>query len=114
MESIKTHYVLNGFSEEQGFRVFMFDSISADRVHMVRRPFTVRIDMALARKHGIRLQELPLLCRSILERDNADQEQQAFTYTEEDMRLHVDRIAAREEAARLNRAPRRSSNPNVQ
>ena len=109
MESIKCNYVLNGFNEDGGFRVFMFESISADRVHLIRRPFTVKIDMALARKHGIRLQELPLLCRSVLERGAADQEQQAFTYTEEEMCVRADRIAASEAAAKLNRAPRRSA-----
>ena len=108
MENTKMYFVLNGFSEDMGCRVFAFDGISTDRVHLVRSPFTVRIDLALARKHGIRLQELPLLCRAVLERGHDDQEKRAFTYTEEDMCMHADRLAAREEAAKHNKPPRRS------
>ena len=107
MENPKMYFVLNGFSEDMGFRVFTFERISADRTHIVRLPFTVRIDLALARKHGIRLQELPLLCRSVLERGHEDQEQRAFTYTEQDMCQHAERIAARDEAAKNARVSRR-------
>ena len=108
MDNSKMHFVLNGFSEHMGVRVFTFDGITADRVHLIRMPFTVRIDVALARKHGIRLQELPLLCRSVLERGHEDLEKRAFTYTEEDMCRHADHVAAREEAARSAKRPRRS------
>ncbi len=107
------YFVLNGFTEDMGFRVFAFDGITSDRVHPVRMPFTVRIDVALARKHGLRLQELPLLCRSVLERDQEDQEKRAFTYTEEDMRLHADGVAAREEASRHSKPPRRAVSARV-
>src|ERR1051325_4197562 len=107
MENSKMYFVLNGFSQEMGFRVFTFDGISPDRVHLIRMPFTVRIDLALARKHGIRLQELPLLCRSVLERGHNAQEKRTFTYTKEDMCQHVERIAARAEAAKHAKPPRR-------
>ena len=107
MESPKMYFVLNGFSQDMGFRVFTFEGITAERVHLIRVPFTVSIDIALARKHGIRLQELPLLCRSVLERGRPDQEKRAFTYTEEDMCLHADNIAARNQAAKHARVSRR-------
>jgi len=100
------YFVLNGFTESMGFRVFAFEGIMADRQHG-RVSFTVRADLALTRKYGIRLQELPLLCRSVLERGDKDDEKRAYTYTEEDMRLQVERIAARVEAARHSKPPRR-------
>src|ERR1044072_515545 len=100
MENSNMYFVLDGFNEDMGFRVFTFEGITADRVHSIRVPFTVKINLALARKHGIRLQDLPLLCRSVLERGHEDLEKRAFTYTEEDMRLHADCAAARDEAAK--------------
>jgi len=104
MENSKMHFLLKGFSQVLEFRVFAFEGIAADRP---RTPFTVRIDLALARKHGIRLQELPLLCRAVLERRHEDGENLAFTYTEEDMCLDAVSAAAREAAAKSSRAPRR-------
>ena len=106
-EGPKMYFVLNGFSQDMGFRVFAFEGITAERVRLIRVPFTVRIDIALARKHGIRLQELPLLCRSVLERGHEDQEKRAYTYTEEDMCLHADGVAARDQAAKQARVSRR-------
>ena len=100
LEKPKMYFVINGFSEEQGARVFAFEGITADHVRLKRIPFTVSIDLALARKYGIRLQELPLLCWSVLERGHEDQEKRAFTYKEEDMRLHAQLFAARDEAAK--------------
>ena len=56
---------LIGFSQDAGFRVFAFEGTAAGRV---RTEYTVRADLALIRKYGIRVQELPLLCRRFLER----------------------------------------------
>ena len=97
------HFVLNGFSEERGFRVFEFHGIAADHVR-ARKPFTVRADVALARRYGIRLQELPLLCRSVLERGHEGRD---LTYTEADMRLHAEHVVVQEEAAKHSKPPRR-------
>jgi len=49
-------FVLKGFSEDMGFRIFAFDGIAADRTHV---KYTVKDDLALTRNYGIRLQELP-------------------------------------------------------
>ncbi len=91
VEGQKMHFILNGFSELMGFRVFAFEGIAEDRT---RTPFTVRTDLALSRRYGIRLQELPLLCREVLERRNEGEQRRAFTYTEEDMRLYASACAA--------------------
>jgi hypothetical protein len=102
MES-KTHFILNGFSQVKEFRVFEFQSITVDSV---RSSFTVRIDLALARKYGIRLQELPLLCRGVLDQCGGGEENRAFTYTEAQMRTYADNVAERVEAAKYKRPPR--------
>jgi hypothetical protein len=102
-------FILTGFTQDREFRVFAFEGIAADRV---RTPFTVRADLALSRTYGIRLQELPLMCRAILEhREEGPEESQtqnALTFTEDAMRLHASNcIAARALAALKKKAPRR-------
>jgi hypothetical protein len=99
----KTQFILKGFSQVMGFRIFAFEGIAAD---WTRTAFTVRTNLALTRGYGIRLQELPLLCRAVLERRHESEEQRAFTFTEEDMRLYADGAAALEEAAKQRKPPR--------
>jgi hypothetical protein len=102
-------FILTGFTQDKEFRVFAFEGIAADRV---RTPFTVRADLALSRTYGIRLQELPLMCRAILEhREETPEEsntENALTFTEDAMRLHASNCtAARALAAQKKKPPRR-------
>jgi len=103
VQNPKRQFILKGFSQVEGFRVFAFERIAED---WTRTSFTVRTNLALTRRYRIRLQELPLLCRAVLEHLEGE-EQRAFTFTEGDMRLHADGVAAREEAARQRKSPRR-------
>ena len=105
-----TQFVLKGFSQVVGLRVFVFEGIAPDRT---REQFTVSADLALTRKYGIRLQELPLLCRAILEGGDEGGEKRTFSYTEDQMRLYADGAAAREEAAKRRKPPRRPPTENV-
>src|SRR5689334_13210303 len=73
----------------------------------------VRADLALTHRYGIRVQELPLLCRGILERRKEDEAQQTFTYTGVDMRLNVETSASRAADAEKRRAPRKPPSQNV-
>ena len=103
-------FILTGFTQEREFRVFAFEGIAADRV---RTAFTVRADLALSRTYGIRLQELPLMCRAILEHREEGEEQNALTFTEDAMRLHASNcVAARALAAQKKKAPRRPTSEN--
>jgi len=98
-------FILTGFTQDREFRVFAFEGIAADRV---RTPFTARADLGLSRTYGIRLQELPLMCRGILEHREEGEEQNSLTFTEDAMRLHASNcIAARALAAQKKKAPRR-------
>jgi hypothetical protein len=85
-------FILVGFNQDTEFRTFAFQGIAADRT---RSDFTVRADLVLSRKYGIRVQELPLLCRRLLERDDRGEEKRTLTFTEEDMRLHANTETAR-------------------
>lgn len=97
-------FVIVGFTDEMGFRVFAFEGVGADRV---RTEYKVKADLTLIRKYGIRLQELPLLCRAILEQHLGSDAQRTFTYTEADMSLRADFCAAQAEAKRkVPRKPR--------
>ncbi|MBA3974072.1 MAG: hypothetical protein C0504_07635 [Candidatus Solibacter sp.] len=100
VERQKMQFVLDGFSEAGGFRVFTFERVAADRS---RTLFTVKTDVAMTQRYGIRLQELPLLCRAILEQHHEDDTSRAFTYTEEDMCRHANRATAKAEEAKQKR-----------
>ena len=110
MENPKTLFTLTGFRESTGFRVFQFEAIAPDRT---RTPYTVRADLAMSRRYGIRLQELPLLCRGVLDRRDETTENRALTYSEADMSLYKDAATAREEAAKHRKPPRRPATENT-
>ena len=102
-------YVLTGFTHDMGFRVFAFEGIGQDRV---RTAYMVKADLALTRRYGIRVQELPLLCRALLERRVESEEQRTFTYTEADMCSHAD-TCAQNAAANKRKTPRRPLSENA-
>jgi len=97
-------YVLSGFSHEMGFRVFSFEGVGKDHA---RTEYNVKADLAAIRRYGIRVQELPLLCRAILERRGEDDERRTFTYTEAEMSLHAN-VCAAQALTQRKRPPRRS------
>ena len=103
-------FVLIGFSHYGGFRVFAFERIADDRM---RTSFTVRADLALVRAYGIRLQELPLMCRKMLEERSESQETQALTFTEDQMRILAQAgVAARDKAAQKRKPPHKPPTEN--
>lgn len=108
MQNTKTQFILKGFHEATGFREFVFEGIGADRT---RTEYTVKTNLALSRQFGIRIQELPLLCRGMLEKLEAGEEQRAFTYSEQEMGEHASEEAARAAALRNRKPPKRPANP---
>jgi uncharacterized protein YegP (UPF0339 family) len=108
-------FILTGFTQDTGFRVFAFEGVV---VGQIRTVFTVRADLALSRRYGIAMQELPLLCRSLLDRQDEDGQAKdesgenhanhALIFSEEDMRAWADKRAAdRAIAALKKKTPRR-------
>jgi hypothetical protein len=77
----KMQFMLTGFKQDIEFRVFNFET---SPVGAAKEQFTVRADLALARRYGIQMQALPLLCWELLERNESSIER-SFTYSEEDM-----------------------------
>lgn len=86
MINTAVNFSLKGFIQEGGFRVFAFEGIASDQI---KTAFTIKADLSLLQKHAIRLQELPLLCRRLLERDHAGEQKGSMIFTEEEMRLHA-------------------------
>jgi len=102
-------FILTGFTQDTNVRVFAFAGIAGDRTLST---YTVRTDLTLIRRYGIRVQELPLLCRGLLEQRDEGHQEPTMTFTEDGMRLHADGCAAEKEAARRRKSMRRHpSNP---
>jgi hypothetical protein len=97
-------FILTGFTQDVGFRVFAFERIGEDRT---RTACTVRADLALSRRYGIQMQELPLLCRGLLERCGDGEPDGSLTFTEDEMRSYMaGRKAAQDAAAQKRKATR--------
>jgi hypothetical protein len=89
-------FILEGFVPDHGFRRFNFMAVETRLSEHggERTAFTVRTDLSLIRRYGIHVQELPLLCRGMLERLAASDVERNLTLTEEDMRVHqAERLA---------------------
>jgi len=98
------HFVLAGFTPETGFRIFKFEGIGDNRS---RIEFTVRTDLALIRKYGIQMQDLPLLCRGLLDRLDENEARRHFVFGEEEMRGFAEQRAAEKEATDKKKAARK-------
>ena len=99
---MKAHYSLIGFRHDLGFRVFTFETTEDHG----RTAYVVRADLALARKHCVPIQELPLLCRALLlERRCQGDSARAYTFGETEMREYEDVCAARMAEAQKQRPP---------
>jgi hypothetical protein len=98
----KVQFVLTGFTQDMGFRVFAFKSAAVDRQPT---EYTVRADMALARRHGIPIQDLSILCRGLLERQGDLLQACAITFGDEEMGLHARRLADARIALMAKRKP---------
>jgi hypothetical protein len=97
-------FLLTGFRNEQSTRVFTFEGVGPDRV---RNPCTVTADLALIRKYSIRVQELPLLCKGLLERQETVQPHAKLILDEGEMSSHATRLADAKLASDAKRLPSR-------
>ena len=95
-------FVLTGFTQEKDFRVFQFDCVVSKQQ---RTEFTVRADLGSIRGYGIQVQDLPLLCRGVLEDRDVSEEGRAFTLTEERMSKYAKERAVAKELAAQRKVP---------
>jgi len=96
-------FILTGFTQESGVRVFAFEKISEDNT---RTQYSVRADLALSRRYDIRMQELPLLCRVLLERRGTEEDNtHAFIFTEQEMSSCAKESAANRRVSSFKKRP---------
>lgn len=108
-KAANTQYILMGFSQTAGIRLYAFEGVGDGQ----RVDYTVEVDLSLIPNYGIRIQDLPLLCRDLLQKRVQPSEISALTYTEHEMRAHAERLAVeREESARRKNAGPRPGNAN--
>ena len=93
------------FYEANGTRMFVFHCVGADRS---RTTVSVSADVTLARKYDIRLQELPLLCRRLLDAIPEEGLQASFTLTEAHM-VAIQAAARNVPGRKPHKRPRPSS-----
>ena len=95
-------FVLTGFRQNRNVRHYSFQAISDDRT---RKDVTVGADLSLMLKHRIPLQELPLLCRRLLQGKSAAPPSEDLMFTEQDMLEYAaDRATAAQASAQKRRA----------
>ena len=94
-------FILTGFRHFDNIRRYYFDAIGEDRS---RQQVTVNADLTLIRRYRVPLQELPLLCRRLLERRA---KLETIMFTESDMVRYADERAVEANALRVKRRARR-------
>lgn len=108
MREKKVQFIVTGFRQNMQFRMFTFERVAED---YSRSAYTVSADTALVRKHGISVQELPLLCLKLLERSEGaaqclsqpGEQDRAVTFTEEDMVSYAKDLTSAREASKQKR-----------
>lgn len=106
-KQFRMSFVFRGFQQTNGQRTYTYDGVAADRS---RSEFTVLVELAMLRRHKISLQELPLLCRAVLDSEAAlPCEQRSYAFGEVQMSVQDAHVAAKAEAAQKRRkaAPKR-------
>ncbi len=99
----KTQFLLTGFTQAAGIRIYAFEG----RIGARRIDYTVEVDLALIPGYGIRIQDLPLLCRELLQQQAQLDEISSVVFTEQRMRSHKEKLAVgREEAEHRKKQPR--------
>jgi hypothetical protein len=102
-EAAKPQFLLTGFTQAAGIRIYAFEG----RIDATRIDYTVEVDLALIPGYGIRIQDLPLLCRELLQQRSQPDETSSVVFTEQRMRSHAEKLAvAREEAEHRKKQPR--------
>lgn len=75
-------FIFKGFHDTDAIRQFVFECVKSDRS---KQEVVVEADIGLARKYNILIQDLPLLCRGILEANQASGFPSLLTVSERQM-----------------------------
>ena len=106
-EGGKPQFFLTGFTQAAGIRIYAFDG----RIDARRSDYTVQVDLALISGYGIRIQDLPLLCRELLQQREQLDEISAVVFTEQRMRSHAEKLAVAREEAKNKKKPKQLASP---
>jgi len=98
------NFILLGFSQDKNVRNFRFEAIADDRS---RRSIVVAADLPVARRYSIPTQELPLICRRLLETTPQGDASASMVLTEADMRRYAGERQAVIDMNALKRKPHR-------
>jgi hypothetical protein len=132
---VPVEFVLTGFSQEKNIRRYTFQALPAGNYKLaanIKKEWTVSADLSLMRKHKIPLQELPLLCKRLVEAQagdakpaetkhgdskpgdtkHGDGKDDALMFTERDMLGYASNRSAAELAAELKKRARRMPSSN--
>jgi hypothetical protein len=102
-EEGKPQFLLTGFTQTAGTRIYAFER----KGDAQKLGYTVEVNLALIPGYGIRIQDLPLLCRDVLQQREQPDDLCASTLTEQKMRSHAEELAA----ARATAAEHRKRQP---
>ena len=92
-------YILAGFKQDKDVRVFAFQSFGNGGT-IGRTQYSVRADLTATRKHGIALQDLPVLCRNLLTRHQPAADS-CLTFSDDELlAIQEERILSRAAAFR--------------
>ncbi|MEI9813637.1 MAG: hypothetical protein WDO18_13755 [Acidobacteriota bacterium] len=95
-------FAFTGFFQDGIYRVFAFETLPREQG---LGKYWVKADLTLVRKHNIQVQELPLLCRAVLESRAEADGQHTVTYSAAEMTLHMNARASAEENRKGRRKP---------
>ena len=101
-------FVFSGFRHDGNIREFKFIGIATDRTRMA---FRVDADLSLLRRHGITLQEAPLLCWRLLDGMEEEARTPVVTFSEQEMATLASERAAIAKAAALKKRPWHARKP---
>jgi hypothetical protein len=101
-DGAKRQFLLSGFTQTASIRIYAFEG----RLDAARVDCTVEVDLALIPRYGIRIQDLPLLCRGLLQQGGWPDEMHAVVFTEQQMRSHVETLAMARVEAEHKKKPR--------
>ncbi len=96
-------YVLTNFQQQLNIRRFFFKGTNAAKE---RLEYIVGVDLSMARKYAIPVQDLPLLCLRYLETRTDDLQPRGVTFTDRQL---SDFAAQRDEDKKRSDSKRRSN-----
>ncbi len=103
-QKVTMRFVLAGFRQNENIRHYSFQGIGDDR--RTRTEFSVGVDLTLLHKHGIPLQEAPLLCSLLLASKVGEEQLPGLMFSEEDMLVHAAQRAKERAETQNDRRPK--------